>query len=105
MRFQISDIGLGVFAPQPLGTRLLTRSNFLARASFLLSCYSLRHKDLHVGTSRDSTSPSPVVDELGSRHLYLYTDSAINYYERFVCSTIDRIDWKSFPTALMAREL
>jgi predicted N-acetyltransferase YhbS len=41
----------------------------------------------------------------GSRRLYLYTDSAINYYARLGWSTIGQIDWKGFPTALMVREL
>jgi GNAT superfamily N-acetyltransferase len=41
----------------------------------------------------------------GSRRLYLYTDSAIDYYERLGWSTIDRIDWKGSRTTLMAREL
>lgn len=41
----------------------------------------------------------------GSRRLYLYTDSAINYYERLGWSTIDHTDWKGSPTALMARAL
>jgi predicted N-acetyltransferase YhbS len=41
----------------------------------------------------------------GSRRLYLYTDSAIEYYKRLGWSTIDQTDWKGFPTALMAREL
>jgi predicted N-acetyltransferase YhbS len=41
----------------------------------------------------------------GSRRLYLYTDSAINYYERLGWSTIDQTDWKGSPTALMVCEL
>jgi predicted N-acetyltransferase YhbS len=41
----------------------------------------------------------------GGRRLYLYTDSAINYYERLGWGTIDQTDWKGFPTALMVREL
>jgi predicted N-acetyltransferase YhbS len=41
----------------------------------------------------------------GNRRLYLYTDSAFTYYERLDWTTIDRIDWKGFATALMAREL
>jgi predicted N-acetyltransferase YhbS len=41
----------------------------------------------------------------GNRRLYLYTDTAINYYERLGWSTIDQTDWKGFSTALMAREL
>jgi len=41
----------------------------------------------------------------GSRHLYLYTDGAITYYERLGWRAIDRSDWKGSPTTLMAREL
>jgi predicted N-acetyltransferase YhbS len=41
----------------------------------------------------------------GNRRLYLYTDSAIKYYERLGWSAIDQIDWRGFQTTLMAREL
>jgi predicted N-acetyltransferase YhbS len=41
----------------------------------------------------------------GNRRLYLYTDSAINYYARLGWSTVDQTDWKGFATALMVREL
>jgi GNAT superfamily N-acetyltransferase len=41
----------------------------------------------------------------GNHRLYLYTVSAIKYYERLGWSTIDQIDWKGFATTLMAREL
>jgi predicted N-acetyltransferase YhbS len=41
----------------------------------------------------------------GNPRLYLYTGGASRYYERLGWSIIDRIDWKGFPTALMAREL
>jgi GNAT superfamily N-acetyltransferase len=41
----------------------------------------------------------------GNRRLYLYTDSAIHYYERLGWSIVDRIDWKGIPTLLMARDL
>lgn len=43
---------------------------------------------------------------LRSNHrLYLYTDSAIKYYERLGWNAIDQIDWKGFQTTLMVREL
>jgi len=41
----------------------------------------------------------------GNRRLYLYTDSAIKYYERLGWSNIDQIDWRGFATTLMARDL
>jgi GNAT superfamily N-acetyltransferase len=41
----------------------------------------------------------------GSRRLFLYTRSAVNYYERLGWSTIDQTDWKGISTALMVREL
>jgi len=41
----------------------------------------------------------------GRRRLYLYTDSAVGYYERLGWTPIDRTDWKGSPTVLMAREL
>jgi len=41
----------------------------------------------------------------GSCRLYLYTGGASKYYEQLGWSIADRIDWKGFPTALMAREL
>jgi GNAT superfamily N-acetyltransferase len=41
----------------------------------------------------------------GNRRLYLYTDSAIHYYQRLGWSAVDQVDWKGFPTTLMAREL
>lgn len=41
----------------------------------------------------------------GNGCLYLYTLSAVGYYERLGWAVIDRVDWKGFPTALMVREL
>jgi GNAT superfamily N-acetyltransferase len=41
----------------------------------------------------------------GRRRLYLYTRRAINYYEGLGWRTVDQINWKGFPTALMVREL
>ena len=41
----------------------------------------------------------------GICRLYLYTDSAIKYYEQLGWTIIERVDWKGFPTALMVREL
>jgi GNAT superfamily N-acetyltransferase len=40
-----------------------------------------------------------------NRRIYLYTDSAIKYYERLGWNSIDQIDWKGFHTTLMTREL
>jgi GNAT superfamily N-acetyltransferase len=41
----------------------------------------------------------------GSRRLYLYTRSAVHFYERLGWCTLGQTDWKGFPTALMMREL
>jgi predicted N-acetyltransferase YhbS len=40
-----------------------------------------------------------------NRRLYLYTAGARSYYERLGWSAIDHVDWKGFPTTLMARDL
>ena len=41
----------------------------------------------------------------GNRRLYLYTDSAAQYYERLGWTDVDQVDWRGFSTTLMAREL
>jgi GNAT superfamily N-acetyltransferase len=41
----------------------------------------------------------------GNDHLYLYTDSAIGYYERQGWIVQDKFDWKGIPTTLMVRHL
>lgn len=41
----------------------------------------------------------------GNSRLYLYTDSAIRYYERLGWTGVDQVDWKGSSTTLMAREL
>ncbi|MBX2805572.1 MAG: GNAT family N-acetyltransferase [Hyphomicrobiales bacterium] len=41
----------------------------------------------------------------GKRHLYLYTRSAMTYYQRLGWHTLEQMVWKGRPTALMAREL
>jgi predicted N-acetyltransferase YhbS len=41
----------------------------------------------------------------GFSRLYLYSDDAIGYYERFGWHVVDRTNWKGFDTALMAHDL
>jgi GNAT superfamily N-acetyltransferase len=41
----------------------------------------------------------------GNDRLYLYTDSAIGYYQRQGWIAEDRFDWKGIPTTLMVRHL
>jgi GNAT superfamily N-acetyltransferase len=41
----------------------------------------------------------------GHSRLYLYTDDARPFYERLGWKTVDRVDWKGFPTELMERDL
>ena len=41
----------------------------------------------------------------GHVRLHLYTDDAGAYYERLGWRTVDRVDWKGYPTALMVRDL
>lgn len=41
----------------------------------------------------------------GNDRLYLYTDSAIGYYQRHGWIEEDRFDWKGIPTTMMVRHL
>ena len=92
----------------PAGTCLLVRSELdpcHPVSPWLAGLYvSLEHRRKGVG----KVLVRGIEDQArqrGNRRLYLYTDSAITYYERLGWTTIDRIDWKGFPTALMTREL
>ena len=42
--------------------------------------------------------------ERGNTRLYLYTSSAVAFYERLAWAVIDRSDWQGHATCLMARE-
>ena len=92
----------------PAGTCLLVRSELEPChpvSPWLAGLYvALEHRSQGVG----SVLVRAIEDQArqrGRRRLYLYTDSAVDYYERLGWSTIDRTDWKGSPTVLMAREL
>jgi len=41
----------------------------------------------------------------GNRHIYLYSDDAVAYYEKLSWRIVEQTVWHGFPMALMARDL